>query len=75
MERSNWIGRAASLLWRAAVLSLLVLTLQEAREARHAAEAARAAAVTATQAVDDLAALVDEALGADDAAVQPDQGT
>lgn len=59
------VAALLSLLWRAAVLALLVWNALEVREARHAADEAGAAAQQATQAVDELAGLIDEALSDD----------
>ena len=72
------VGRGrgvAVLLWRAAVLVLLLWNLHEVRETRRAADAARDQASTAVQAVEELSGLIDEALGDDDAAPSADQGT
>jgi cytochrome c-type biogenesis protein CcmH/NrfF len=56
------VAALLSLLWRAAVLALLVWNALEVREARRAADEAGAAAHQAIQAVDELAGLIDEAL-------------
>jgi hypothetical protein len=66
MKSFGWARHIATLLWRGAVLALLLWNLHELRETRRAADEAREQASVAVQAVDELSNLIDEALGADD---------
>lgn len=77
-DTMRWVERGrrgAGLLWRVAVLALLLWNVHELRETRRAADEARNQANVAVQAVDELSGLIDEALGGDDDTPSADQGT